>query len=116
MVALPERPQVRWWPLFESLATDWLSWIDPLPSLDGASSNNDNVYYQSSKITVFALIRGPGNGLVLHGAHCVGTMNSSQLEIVLDYSKDMVGLDPTPECGLFSASIRGTRDSSLDSN
>ena len=34
MVVFPERPLARWWPLFESLRTDWLRWVDPLPSLD----------------------------------------------------------------------------------
>ena len=45
MVVVPERPQARWWPLFESLATDWLRWFEPLPHLEGESSNGILVYF-----------------------------------------------------------------------
>ena len=56
MVVLPERPQALWWPLFASIRTDWWRCLNPL--------SDQSLKASSPSVTVFALLHGPGNGLL----------------------------------------------------
>ena len=56
MLAVPESPPARLGPLFESLRTDWFRCME--------LSDIDCEGVQSCGTTVFALINGPGHGLV----------------------------------------------------
>ena len=51
-------------PLFVSLRTDWLRCVEPLPTSDLELPDGEAASFQHKWTTVFALIKGPCNGLV----------------------------------------------------
>ena len=63
MVVVPERVRALWWPLFESLRTDWLRCVEPLPCSDLAPPEGKAAFLQPQWPTVFDHVHGPGNGL-----------------------------------------------------
>ena len=75
MVVLNERPQAQWWILFGPSLADWFCCIEPLPSWNFASTGClaalDPACFKPHWTTLYALIHGPGNGLVVTQA-CLG--------------------------------------------